>query len=64
MHGSNGNITPLPRANAFIVFNAVSNAIGAPFGAVAPRPEFIAAREDQAPITPRRGSLAGLAKAA
>ncbi|MGE3581592.1 MAG: ectoine hydroxylase, partial [Hyphomonadaceae bacterium] len=42
MHGSNGNITPLPRANAFIVFNAVSNAIGAPFGAVAPRPEFIA----------------------
>src|SRR3546814_5664482 len=25
MHGSNGNITPFPRANAFIVYNAVSN---------------------------------------
>jgi ectoine hydroxylase len=44
MHGSNGNITPLPRANAFIVYNAVSNRLAAPFGAPAPRPEFVAAR--------------------
>jgi len=44
MHGSNGNITPLPRANAFIVYNAVSNRLVDPFGAPAPRPEFVASR--------------------
>lgn len=44
MHGSNGNITPFPRANAFLVYNAVSNQLGAPFGAKTPRPSFIAAR--------------------
>ena len=44
MHGSNGNITPFPRANAFFVYNAVSNRLMAPFGAQSPRPEFIAAR--------------------
>ncbi len=45
MHGSNGNITPFPRANAFMVFNAVSNRLGDPLCAKAPRPDFIAARE-------------------
>lgn len=45
MHGSNGNITPFPRANAFLVFNAVSNSLTRPFAAAKPRPEFIAARE-------------------
>jgi ectoine hydroxylase len=44
MHGSNGNITPFPRANAFFVYNAVSNRLVAPFGPKVPRPEFIAAR--------------------
>ena len=44
MHGSNGNITPFPRANAFIVYNAVSNRLAEPFGAKHPRPPFIAAR--------------------
>jgi ectoine hydroxylase len=44
MHGSNGNITPDPRSNAFIVYNAVSNRLQAPFGGTKPRPEFIAAR--------------------
>ena len=44
MHGSNGNITPFPRANAFIVYNAVSNRLVAPYGPESPRPEFIAAR--------------------
>ena len=44
MHGSNGNITPFPRANAFIVYNAVSNRLQAPFGVETPRPRFIAAR--------------------
>ncbi|WP_129793280.1 ectoine hydroxylase [Sphingosinicella sp. CPCC 101087] len=45
MHGSNGNITPFPRANAFFVYNAVSNRLQAPFGVDTPRPRFIAARE-------------------
>ncbi|HEY4547575.1 MAG TPA: ectoine hydroxylase [Pedomonas sp.] len=44
MHGSNGNITPFPRANAFIVYNAVSNRLVEPFGAQHPRPSFIASR--------------------
>jgi ectoine hydroxylase len=44
MHGSNGNITPLPRANAFIVYNAMSNSLVSPFGASRPRPDFIATR--------------------
>lgn len=45
MHGSNGNITPFPRANAFIVYNAASNRLEAPFGRTQARPEFIAARK-------------------
>jgi len=52
MHGSNGNITPFPRANAFLVYNAISNQLGAPFGVERPRPEFIAARGEQQPIIP------------
>ncbi|WP_414166756.1 ectoine hydroxylase [Streptoverticillium reticulum] len=48
MHGSNGNITPFPRANLFVVFNSVDNAPGKPFAAPGRRPSFIAARD----ITP------------
>ncbi|SMP72423.1 ectoine hydroxylase [Novosphingobium panipatense] len=59
MHGSNGNITPFPRANAFLVYNAVSNSLEAPFAAETPRPEFIAARQPK-PITPLAGSLEGV----
>lgn len=44
MHGSNGNITPLPRRNIFFVFNAVSNRLQQPFGGTSPRPNFIAER--------------------
>jgi ectoine hydroxylase len=44
IHGSNGNITPLPRRNIFFVFNAVSNQLQAPFGGTKPRPNFIAER--------------------
>jgi ectoine hydroxylase len=55
MHGSNGNITPLPRANAFLVYNAVSNALGDPYGAPRPRPGFIATRGRVAPLQPTRG---------
>lgn len=45
MHGSNGNITPFPRANTFIVYNSASNRLVSPFGPKMPRPEFIAARK-------------------
>ncbi|WP_433324776.1 ectoine hydroxylase [Spirillospora sp. CA-294931] len=45
MHGSNGNITPFPRSNVFIVFNSVENACVEPFSAPNPRPSFIGARD-------------------
>jgi ectoine hydroxylase len=44
MHGSNGNITPYPRSNIFIVYNSIENTLIEPFGAAAPRPTFIASR--------------------
>jgi ectoine hydroxylase len=46
MHGSGGNITPFPRINLFVVYNALSNRLVSPFAAEEPRPEFIAARDD------------------
>jgi len=45
IHGSNGNITPFPRANAFFVFNAMSNQLVDPYRTHSPRPEFIASRD-------------------
>ena len=57
MHGSSGNITPFPRSNAFIVFNAVSNRLEAPFGPASPRPDFVAARRSVAALTPVAGPL-------
>ena len=56
MHGSNGNITPFPRSNAFLVFNAVSNRLGRPFAAAVPRPEFVASRKF-APVSPAADAL-------
>ena len=48
--GSNSNITHLSRSNAFFVYNAVSNAVQAPFCAQPPRPEFIATRSAFEPL--------------
>lgn len=59
MHGSAGNITPFPRSNVFIVYNAVSNAVQAPFGPTTPRPEFIATRRSFAPVRPRIRGITG-----
>ncbi|MGQ3671383.1 ectoine hydroxylase [Xanthobacter sp. TB0136] len=50
MHGSNGNITPFPRSNAFFVYNAWSNRVGAPYAAPRPRPAFLANRDPKAPL--------------
>lgn len=52
MHGSNSNITPFERINAFFVFNAWSNRLVEPFGKTRPRPEFIAHRQVKSPIRP------------
>lgn len=61
MHGSNGNITPFPRSNAFIVYNAISNRLEHPFAAPHPRPDFIAAREFE-PLVMQSGSLSRAAQ--
>ena len=45
MHGSNGNITPHPRSNVFMVYNAQSNRVVEPFCPQPPRPEYICSRE-------------------
>jgi ectoine hydroxylase len=45
MHGSNSNISPVPRSNVFIVYNSVENTLVEPFSAPYRRPEFIAARD-------------------
>jgi ectoine hydroxylase len=50
MHGSSSNITPLPRSNVFLVFNSVHNSPVDPFCGLAPRPNFIAEREDFTPV--------------
>ncbi len=57
MHGSNGNITPFPRANAFLVYNAVSNRLAAPFGAPSPRPYFLAHRGEPQALDVAHGPL-------
>jgi ectoine hydroxylase len=44
MHGSAGNISPLPRRNLFVVFNSVENRLEEPFASPAPRPEYVATR--------------------
>jgi len=50
MHGSNSNITPSPRSNIFMVFNSVENTLVEPFCGLKPRPDFIAQRNNCAPI--------------
>ena len=44
MHGSNGNISPWPRANVFMVYNSIENTVQAPKYGLRPRPEHIATR--------------------
>ena len=52
MHGSNSNISPYPRSNLFFVYNSVENALNSPKYGLTARPEYVATREDVAPITP------------
>ena len=46
MHGSNSNISPDARSNLFFVYNHVDNSLQAPYCGRAPRPAFIAERDD------------------
>jgi len=57
MHGSNSNITPDPRSNAFFVYNAISNRVVQPFCDQSPRPEYIATREHAEILKPQRSNL-------
>ncbi|MEU8894184.1 ectoine hydroxylase [Streptomyces sp. NPDC048442] len=45
LHGSNGNITPFPRSNIFIVYNSVENRLEEPYAAPKPRPQHLGNRE-------------------
>lgn len=44
LHASGGNITPMPRANVFVVFNSVENALTEPYAGTPRRPDFLARR--------------------
>lgn len=57
MHGSNSNITPDPRSNVFLVYNAVSNRVEEPFCTQPPRPEYICSRERIQTLVPGRFSV-------
>lgn len=52
MHGSNSNITPYPRSNAFFVYNAISNQVQQPFCGRPARPEYICSREAISALKP------------
>lgn len=55
MHGSNSNITPMPRSNVFVVYNSVLNKPVAPYCGLAARPNFIAERRDFTHVAIARG---------
>ena len=47
MHGSNGNITPYPRSNAFFVYNSTENLLEEPFAAAHRRPWYLGNRSPE-----------------
>ncbi len=54
MHGSNSNITPLPRVNLFYVFNQTGNIVENSLLTRPPRPDFVAERTNFDPLDIRR----------
>ncbi len=50
MHGSNSNISPMPRSNLFFVYNALRNRVQQPFCDRPPRPEHICNRSSITPL--------------
>lgn len=63
MHGSNSNITPAPRSNVFIVYNAISNRVVQPYCDQPPRPEYIGARQHITPVQPTHSDVQDYRKA-
>ncbi|MFB5660248.1 ectoine hydroxylase [Alteribacillus sp. HJP-4] len=61
MHGSAGNISPYARSNVFFVYNSIENKLEEPFSGQAPRPEFLANRENIKPIIPNKDRLQSFA---
>ncbi|HEY9280187.1 MAG TPA: ectoine hydroxylase [Eoetvoesiella sp.] len=59
MHGSNGNISPWPRANVFMVYNSMENTLNEPKYGLKPRPEYIATRERFVALEPLETASAG-----
>lgn len=57
MHGSTGNISPWPRANVFMVYNSMENVLEQPKYGLAPRPDYIAARERIERLEPHDAAL-------
>ncbi|WP_322528708.1 ectoine hydroxylase [Salinicola sp. LHM] len=55
LHGSNANMSPDPRSNAFFVYNRRDNACVQPFGARKQRPSFLAHQPDEV-WTPQQGT--------
>jgi len=51
MHGSSSNITPHPRSNIFVVYNSLENKLVEPYCGLAPRPNFIAERQQYVSAT-------------
>jgi len=54
MHGSNSNISPYPRRNAFFVYNSIDNQLQDPFCGLVPRPAHIATRGPVEPLEAQR----------
>jgi len=52
LHGSNANMSPFPRSNAFFVYNSIDNRLQAPYAARRRRPLFLT-DDDCRPIRPR-----------
>jgi len=59
MHGSAGNISPWPRANVFMVYNSMENVLDQPKYGLAPRPDYIAARERIEQLEPVDAAVPG-----
>ncbi len=52
MHASSGNLSPWARSNVFMVYNSVENMLSTPKYGLAPRPEYLATRENATVLTP------------
>jgi ectoine hydroxylase len=50
LHASSDNLSPYPRCNLFFVYNSIENSLQQPYCGQAPRPEFVATRQQFAPL--------------